>query len=108
MIIVIVTCKNKKEATKIAKHLLEKKLVGCAKVLPPTHSMYLWPPKSGKVAEADEVMLITKTLESKWEEIEKEVLALHSYENPEIYALPTSHVSKKYLTWVENELVDDH
>ena len=83
MIIVIVTCKDKGEATNIAKHLLEEKLVACAKV-----------------------MLIAKTIESKWKTIEKEVLALHSYENPEIYAIPASQVSKKYLKWVEEELVD--
>lgn len=104
MIIVIVTCKNKGEATKIAKHLLEKKLVACAKVLPPVHSLYLWPLESGKIEEADEVMLICKTLESKWATIEQEVLALHSYQNPEIYALPASHVSQKYLDWLKSEL----
>ncbi|MBI3577619.1 divalent-cation tolerance protein CutA [Candidatus Gottesmanbacteria bacterium] len=104
MIVVIVTCKDKEEATKIAKRLLEKKLVACAKVLPAAHSLYLWPPKSGKIKEADEIMLIAKTLESKWETIEKEVLSLHSYKNPEIYAVPVSHVSKKYLNWVSGEL----
>ncbi len=104
MIIIVVTCKNKEGATKIARQLLEKKLVACAKVLPPAHSMYLWPPKSGKIEEADEVMLMCKTLESKWEAIEKEVLSLHTYKNPEIYAIPTSHVSKKYLDWVNGEL----
>jgi periplasmic divalent cation tolerance protein len=104
MIIVVITCKNKGEAIKIAKRLLEKKLAACAKILPPAHSLYLWPPKSGKIAEADEVMLIAKTLESKWEAIEKELLTLHSYKNPEIYAIPVSHVSQKYLEWMENEL----
>ena len=104
MIIVVITCKNKEEAINIARRLLAKKLVACVKVLPPAHSIYLWPAKSGKIEEADEVMLLCKTLESKWEAIEKEVLALHSYEIPEIYAVPVSHVSKKYLEWVENEL----
>lgn len=106
MILVVITCKDKEEATRIAKRLLEKKLVACAKVLPPAHSLYLWPPKSGKIKEADEVMLVAKTIESKWGAIEKEVLSLHSYKNPEIYALPASHVSQKYLEWLENELAD--
>lgn len=104
MIIVIITCKNTEEATKIAKSLLEKKLVACDKILPPAHSMYLWPPGSGNIEEANEVMLMCKTLESKWEGVEKEVHTLHSYQNPEIYALPVSHVSQKYLRWLEEEL----
>lgn len=104
MIIVVVTCKDKEEATKIARRLLEKKLVGCVKVLPPAHSMYLWPPKSGKIEEADEVILMCKTLESKWVAIEKEVLNIHSYDTPELYALPVSSVSHKYLDWLSDEL----
>lgn len=104
MIVVVVTCNDKEEATKIARRLLEKKLAACAKVMPAAHSLYLWPPRSGKIVEADEVMLIAKTLESKWQAIEKEVFALHSYKNPEIYALPASHVSQKYLDWLESEL----
>ncbi len=104
MIVVVITCKDKEEATKIGRQLLKQKLVACAKVMPPARSLYLWPPKSGKIVEADEVMLIAKTLDSKWEAIEKEVLALHSYENPEIYALPASHVSQKYLDWLKSEL----
>ncbi len=104
MIIVIVACKDKEEATKIGKRLLQKRLAGCVKVTPAVHSMYLWPPKSGKIEEADEVLLVCKTIESKWEALEQEVRSLHSYETPEIYALPTSHVAQKYLEWVENEL----
>ena len=104
LLIVTITCKNKEEATKIGKMLLEKKLVACAKVTNDVHSMYLWPPKSGKIEEADEVMLICKTLESKWEAIEMEVRSIHSYENPEIYSLPVSHVSQKYLNWLRGEL----
>lgn len=105
MVIVIITCKDKEEATKIARCLLEKKLVGCVKITQSVRSMYLWPPKSGKVEEADEVMLICKTLESKWSSIEKEVLAIHSYDAPEIYALPVSSVSQKYLDWLTKELL---
>lgn len=104
MIVTVVTCKDKEEAAKIARHLLEKKLVACAKVMPAAHSLYLWPAGSGKIVKADEVMLIAKTLEGKWEAIEKEVFRLHSYKNPEIYALHASHVSQKYLDWIESEL----
>lgn len=105
MIIVIITCKDKTEATTIAKALLAKKLVACVKVMPAAHSLYLWPPKSGNITEADEVMLLCKTLESKWEAIVKEVHTLHSYDTPELYALPASSVSTAYLNWLTNELL---
>lgn len=105
MVVVVITCKDKVEATRIAKTLLAKKLVACVKVMPAAHSLYLWPPKSGNIKEADEVMLLCKTLESKWVAIEKEVLAIHSYDTPELYALPVSSVSQKYLKWLTDEML---
>lgn len=104
MIVVVITCKDKEEATKIGKALLTNKLAACIKVTSDVRSMYLWPPKSEKIEEATEVMLLCKTLESKWSNIEKEVITLHSYKTPEIYALPASRVSQKYLDWITGEL----
>lgn len=104
MIIVFITCKNKEEATTIAKSLLEKKLVACAKVTGDIHSMYFWPPKSGKIETVTEVLLLCETVEEKWGEIEKAVLAISSYDTPSLFSLPVSNVSQKYLSWLKNEL----
>lgn len=105
MIVVIVACKNKKEATTISKALLDKRLIACAKVTTDVHSMYFWPAKSGKIEESDEVLLICETLEEKWSELEKESTKLSSYDTPSILALPVSHVSPKYLDWLTKEII---
>lgn len=104
MIIVFITCKNKEEATTIAKSLLEKKLVACAKVTGDIHSMYFWPPKSGKIETSSEVLLLCETVEEKWTEIEDEVAKLSSYDTPSLFSLPVSNVTLRYLSWLKNEL----
>lgn len=104
MIVVVMSCKNREEAMKISRNLLSKKLVACAKVTSDVHSMYLWPPKTGKIEEADEVILICETLEEKWGAIEKEVIKRSSYDTPSIIALPAFRVSQKYLDWLSEEI----
>ncbi|KKU81110.1 MAG: CutA1 divalent ion tolerance protein [Candidatus Gottesmanbacteria bacterium GW2011_GWA1_47_8] len=99
-----VTCKDLEEANKIAQHLLKKRLVACVNIIDPVHSHYLWPPKKGRIEEAQEAVLLCHTLESKYKDIEKEVLKIHSYTNPALYAIPVSHVSKKYHDWIVGEL----
>ncbi len=105
MIVVIITCKDEKEATEIAKYLLEKKLIACAKITGDISSHYFWPPKSGKIEDAKEVLLLCETLEEKWKELEEEVTKLSSYDTPSLFALPASHVSQKYLAWLHGELM---
>ena len=111
MILVYITCEDKIEAEKIGKHLLKKRLVACVNIIDSAHSMYFWPPslpagRQGKnrIEEASEAILLCKTLESKWNALEKHVLKLHSYSNPMIYAIPISCVTKKYYNWLTSEL----
>jgi len=80
MIAVHVTCKDISEAKSIAKHLLSKKLVVCANMIP-MQSMYLW---KKQIQESAEVLLILKTKESNIKAIETEVKKLHSYDVPYI------------------------
>lgn len=104
MIVVFITCKNNQEASAIAKSLLEKKLVACAKITNEVSSHYFWPPKSGTIETTTEVLLICETNEEKWNDIEKTVSELSSYDTPSLFALPVSSVSNKYLTWLKEEL----
>lgn len=104
MLLIYITCSDEVEAEKIGEHLLKKRLVACVNIIDRMHSMYLWPPGKGTIEEADETILLCKTFESKWSALEKEVSKVHSYSTPEIAAIPLTHVSKKYLTWVEGEL----
>ncbi len=104
MILVYVTAQDKEEAKAIAKILLEKKLCACVNVIPQIFSFYLWPPEEKKLKEEQEVVLIIKTLEKKYLDIEKEIKKIHSYDNPAIFSIPVSNVSKSFLDWIESEI----
>lgn len=104
MILVYITCESREQAEDIGRHLLKKRLVACVNIIDSAHSMYLWPPGKNKIEKATETILLCKTLESNWIALEKEVLKLHTYSNPMIYAIPVTHVTKKYYDWLTNEL----
>ena len=104
MITVYITCEDLEDADKIARHLLKKRLVACVNIIDPIHSLYFWPPKKGRIEESQEAVLLCHTLESKYKAIEKEVLKIHSYTNPTLFASPISYVSKKYHDWLVGEL----
>lgn len=104
MILIYVTCKNKAQAKKIGLHLLKKRLCACINVIPETHPAYLWPPKSGKIAEGKEALLLVKTLRDRYEDVEREVRKLHSYSIPAIFALPVLAVEQNFLNWLEGEV----
>lgn len=102
---IYITCKDRNEAEKIGRGLLKKRLVACVNIVDKMHSMYLWPPKTGKIEEAEETILLCKTLESKWRAVEAEVTKLHSYSTPEIGAIPFIRMNKKYVDWMSGELI---
>ena len=98
-IIIFITASSSEEAQKIAKALVEEKLVACVNIIPQIKSIYWW---EGKVCKDDEVMLISKTKQSLCTTIVDRVNALHSYEVPEIISFPISEGSPEYLSWIEN------
>jgi periplasmic divalent cation tolerance protein len=104
-ILVYVDCRDTREAEDIGRELLEKKLVACVNIIPsPIKSLYLWPPKSMFIEDAKEILLIAKTLDEKWDEIEKTVMKIHSYDVPGILAIPLTRVSRIYLAWMKKEI----
>lgn len=104
MILVYITCESKEQAEDMGRHLLKKRLVGCINIIPNMHSAYLWPPGKNRIEENDEVIVLCKTLDTHYKKIETEVLAMHSYKNPAIFAIPILHMSKKYADWLTSEL----
>ena len=99
MLSVYVTCKDKKEARKIARALLEKKLIACANLFP-VESHFLW---HGKLDEASEMAILAKTTESKMDAIQEIIHHLHSYEVPVISSW-TGKANAAAERWVEDEL----
>jgi periplasmic divalent cation tolerance protein len=96
-IIVLVTTVKKQEAEKIAQSLLEKKLVACANIIGPVSSHFHW---EGKLERTEEFLLLLKSKQDLFNELEQEVKALHSYDVPEVMALPVVAGSKGYLDWL--------
>src|SRR3990170_607347 len=96
-IIVLITVSSPEEGEKIAKALIEKRLAACVNILPGLRSIYHW---QGKICDDKELLLLAKTRVDVFDILEKEVKALHSYEVPEIIALPIVAGSRDYLNWI--------
>jgi periplasmic divalent cation tolerance protein len=103
-IVVLVTCGSAKEARKIARAVVEGKLAACVSMMPSAvESIYRW---KGKVESAKEFLLVIKTSRGRFTALQAEVLRLHSYEVPEIIALPITDGSRDYLSWIAESVRD--
>ena len=100
-IVVFITAANSEEAARLADMLLERRLAACVQILPEMESVYRW---QGKIERQKEVLLIAKTTKSRFDELESKVRAIHSYETPEIVALPLAAVSPPYLEWLNSSV----
>ncbi|MFC1594029.1 divalent-cation tolerance protein CutA [Candidatus Omnitrophota bacterium] len=98
-IVVLVTAANKEEAQKISNGLIQEKLAACVNVIDGVNSIFWW---EGKVDSAQETLLVIKTKQSLFEELEKKVKELHSYDCPEIIALSITAGNKAYLDWIDD------
>lgn len=99
-IVVYVTAKDRAEGRKIAQHLLDKKLAACVNIVNGIESHYRW---EGKLEQSKEVLLVIKTRKALFAKLTKAVQEVHSYQIPEIIALPVVAGEKKYLTWLAGE-----
>jgi len=97
-IIVFITASNQREAKQIAQHLVEEKLAACVNVIPGITSIYRW---KGKIERSQESLLVVKTKNSLWPDLVRQVRKEHSYNTPEIIALPIVKGWKPYLDWLD-------
>jgi periplasmic divalent cation tolerance protein len=100
-IIIFMTAANGEEAARLADLLVGARLAACVQILPGIESVYRW---KGNVEREAEVLLLAKSTSDKFEEIDREVRAIHSYETPEIVALSATAVSLPYLKWLDESL----
>ena len=96
-IVVLMTAANREEANQIAELLVSERLAACVQILPEIESVYRW---QGEVKREQEILLLAKTVASRFAELESKVRALHSYETPEIVAVLVVDVSEPYLKWL--------
>ena len=98
-IVVFMTAANGEEATRLADMLVGAHLAACVQILPQMESVYRW---QGNIERASEVLLLAKTTTARFADLEREVRALHSYDTPEIVAIPVVAGSAPYLEWLSN------
>jgi periplasmic divalent cation tolerance protein len=99
-IVVLITAQNREEAIRLAEMLVGAQLAACVQILPEMESVYRW---QGAIERQTEVLLLAKTTKRRFAELEREVRALHSYDVPEIVALPIIAGSPPYLKWLKDE-----
>ncbi|MDO8281684.1 MAG: divalent-cation tolerance protein CutA [Thermodesulfovibrionia bacterium] len=96
-IIVFITSSSEEEAARIAASLVEERLAACVNIIRNIRSIYSW---QGKVCDDAEVLMIAKTQRSLFNSLKERVKELHSYEVPEIIAMPIVDGSEDYLKWI--------
>ena len=96
-IVILITAKDAKEAHKIANGLLQDKLIACANIIAGVRSIFWW---QAQVDSSKEALLVLKTKKALFKKVAAKVKALHSYQVPEIIALPIAAGSSDYLKWI--------
>jgi periplasmic divalent cation tolerance protein len=101
-LVVFVTCGSAEEASRIARSVVDARMAACVNILgSPVESIYRW---KGSVENAKEFLLIMKTTGARFEGLRRLIKTLHSYEVPEIIAIPIAAGSPDYLSWLETTL----
>lgn len=100
-VLLYITAKDKVEAEMIARRLLEARLIACANILPGTHSLYWW---EGTITEAQECVLVAKSVATQVPAIVDLVKSVHSYDCPGISALPITAGNPEFLKWIAGKV----
>ena len=100
-IVLFITTANTEEAQRISRALLEQRKVACVNIVPGVSSFFWW---QDKIDSAQENLLIVKTKASQLNELVRLVKELHSYDVPEIIAMPIIGGNQDYLEWIGNEV----
>jgi periplasmic divalent cation tolerance protein len=98
-LLIMTTTDKKTAAEEIASALVERRLAACVQVVGPIISTYWW---QGKIERAEEWQCQIKSRTDRYTDIEKTIRSLHSYEVPEIVAVPITGGSGDYLQWMDD------
>lgn len=103
-IVVLTTCGSAEEAAALARRLVELRLAACVSVLAGVRSVYRW---KGAIEDSGEWLLLIKSRRDLFERLRAEIRSQHSYEVPEVLALPVGAGSAEYLAWMDSELATE-
>ena len=99
IVTLLTTTTSIEEASRIARVLVRERLAACANIIPRISSVYRW---DGEVQEEEETMLVIKTTATQLDALEARVVELHSYDVPELLAIPVVGGHQPYITWVDS------
>ena len=99
-IVVFTTCGSAEEAERVARALVDRRVAACANILPGVRSIYRW---KGSIEDASEWMVLIKTRRKLFDDLVRELRAVHSYEVPEVIAVPVVAGASDYPSWVAAE-----
>jgi periplasmic divalent cation tolerance protein len=105
MIIVMTTTPDQTVAEDLARRIIFAHLAACVQILPPMRSYYFW---KDEVQADSEHLLLIKTLDEKFEDLEKFIHENHPYQVPEIVAVSAEKVSGNYLGWMKEYLITEN
>ena len=100
-IVVFSACDSEDQAGKIAHALVDQKLAACVNIVPGARSIYRW---KGQIEDAAEWLLIIKSRRDLMDQLRAAISNIHSYEVPELLAIPVVDGSESYLAWLDREL----
>jgi periplasmic divalent cation tolerance protein len=96
------TCGSLEEARKVARLLVQQRVVACANIIPWIESIFLW---KSEIDTQQETKVIFKTKKEHFEEVKKTILEHSKYEVPEILEIPILRGNESYLTWLEESVL---
>jgi periplasmic divalent cation tolerance protein len=100
-IVVLSTCDSEEQAATLARHLVELRLAACVSIVAGGRSVYRW---KGAIEDSAEWLLIIKSRRDLFPALREEIGKIHSYEVPELIALPVVDGAENYLAWLDTEL----
>jgi len=95
------TCENRETLARIATDLVENRLAACVQISGPVESIYVW---NGSQQTGQEWLLVAKTSRSMFGQVSQRIRSIHTYDVPEIIAVPLVQVSESYQAWMESML----
>ncbi len=95
--VVVTSVGTEQQAVEISEELIERRLATCVNIVPCLRSIYRW---KGKVCEDTEFLLLIKTPQRLFERVSDAIREFHSYELPEILALPVEAAERNFQEWV--------
>ncbi len=100
-LLIMTTTDSAEAAERIAEALIERELAACVQILPPMISLYRW---QGRIERGSEVLLLIKSAQSLYPQVEAAIRENHSYETPEIIGMAINTGSEAYLKWLNDSV----